>query len=120
MRRQGQARGAQVHAVSLSDRRVEPQSTPSQTSFKGWQWSWASLLEIPEYLKLSEGKQLFFYISVPMAVVFEQVLTCYSLGPCYSAALSIALQVVSYDSLFCNYLWLCFGVSAASFCICSI
>ena len=31
MGRQGQLRGAQVHAM-------EPGSTPSQTSFKGWQW----------------------------------------------------------------------------------
>lgn len=79
-------------------------------------------MEIPVYLKLSEGKQLFFYIYVPMAVVFEHVLTCYSLGPCYSAALSlsIALQVVSYESLFCNYLWFCSSIPAASFCICSI
>ena len=34
--RQIQPRGAQVHAMYL--RGVEPGSTPSQTSFKGWQW----------------------------------------------------------------------------------
>jgi len=44
--RQGQPRGAQVHAMELSDRK--PGSTPFQTSFKGWQWGGKGiLLEIP-------------------------------------------------------------------------
>jgi len=53
------------------------------------------LLNILAYLKPSEGKQLFAFISVPVAVVFEPILTCCSLGPCCSAvivALSIMLQ----------------------------
>ena len=33
--RQGQPRGAQVHAMLLSDEVLEPGSTPSQPSFKG-------------------------------------------------------------------------------------
>jgi len=36
--RQGQPREAQLHAMLLSDDRVEPGSAPSQPSFKGWQW----------------------------------------------------------------------------------
>lgn len=55
------------------------------------------LLDILVYLRLSEGKKLFFsFISVPTTVVFEQILVCYSLGPCYSAVivvLSILLQL---------------------------
>ena len=35
--RQGQPKGAQVNATHLSDRKEEPGSSPSQTSFKGWQ-----------------------------------------------------------------------------------
>jgi len=37
--RQGQPKGAQVHAVYLSDQKGWSQAPPlSQTSFKGWQW----------------------------------------------------------------------------------
>jgi len=46
---------------------------------------------------MPEGRSLFL-VSVPTAVVFEQVLTCCSLGPCYSAVtavLSIVLQQLS-------------------------
>jgi len=53
------------------------------------------LLEIPAYLKPSEGKQLLSFISVPMTAAFVQILACCSLGPCCSAVidvLSIALQ----------------------------
>ena len=53
------------------------------------------LLDILVYLRLSEGKQLFSFISVPTAVAFEQVLTFCSLGPCCSAVtalLSIVLH----------------------------
>lgn len=39
---------------------VEPGSTPSHTSFKGWQWSWGYLLlEIPTYLRPCKGKRCF-------------------------------------------------------------
>jgi len=37
----------------------------------------------------SEGKQILFFVSVSTVVVFEQILTCYSLGPCYSAVLAV-------------------------------
>ena len=46
-------------------------------------------------MKLSESKQLLFFISLPTAVVFEQIFTCCSLGPCYfavTAVLSVALH----------------------------
>ena len=46
-------------------------------------------------LRPSEGKQLLSFVSVPIAVAFEQILICFSLGPWCStviAALSIALH----------------------------
>ena len=60
--RQDQPRGAQVHAVHLSNwKGVEPGSTPSQTSFKDWQWRQEYLLvEIPANLRLSKGKAALF------------------------------------------------------------
>jgi len=54
------------------------------------------MLNIPVFPRPSKGKQLLSYISVPMAVAFEQVFACCSLGLCYSAVtavLSIVLQV---------------------------
>ena len=53
------------------------------------------LQEIYVYVRLSEGKQFLFFVSVPMVVAFEQILSCYSLGPCCSvviAVFSIVLQ----------------------------
>lgn len=57
-----------------------------------------NLLEIPASLRPSEGKQLLSFISVPTDVIFEHILTCCSLGSCYSAhiaALSIMLQYLN-------------------------
>lgn len=53
------------------------------------------LLEIPAYLRLSEGKQLLSFVSVLMVIAFENILTYCTLGPCYcviTAVLSIVLQ----------------------------
>ena len=116
--RQGQLRGAQVCAVHLSD-------------WKGWNQDAALprphlrvgnggkgiLLEIPVYLRPSKGKQLLSFISVPTAVAFGHILTCYSLGCCYSAvvaALSIVLQC--YNDLSSPY---CAVIFLAVFCFCS-
>lgn len=52
-------------------------------------------LEIPAYLRPSEGKQLLSFISVPLAVAFEQILTCCSLGSCCSAVIA-ALSIMLY------------------------
>ena len=44
---------------------VEPGSSPSQTSFKGWWWRWGGpLLEISAYVRPSKGKRLFSFIYV--------------------------------------------------------
>ena len=94
--KQGQPRGAQLHAMHLS-------------GWKGWSQDpllprphlrvgsagKGILLEIPACVQPSEGKQLLSFISVPRAVAFEQVLACCSLGSCCSAGiavLSITLQ----------------------------
>jgi len=53
------------------------------------------LLEIPAYLRLSEGKQLLSLISVPMAVEFEQILACCSLEPCCFAVIAMLCVVTT-------------------------
>jgi len=72
VRRQGTPRGAQVHAMYLSDQ-------------KGWSWDPSLpsphlrvgsggegiLLEIPACWRPSEGKQLLSFIFVPTAVASE-------------------------------------------------
>jgi len=56
--------------------RVDPGSTPSQTSFKGCQPQWG-YVEISAYLRLFKGKQFFFpFISV--ATAFGLVFICCS------------------------------------------
>ena len=49
----------------------------------------ATLLEIPAYLRPSEGKQLLSFISVPAVVAFGQVHILCSLEPCYSAVIAV-------------------------------
>ena len=79
---QGQPMGAQVHAMYLSDgkgwNQYPPLPRPHLRTASGGE---GFLLEIPVYLQPSEGKQPLSIISVPMAVAFEQILTCCSLGP---------------------------------------
>lgn len=76
MGRQGQGGGAQVHAMLLSNRKgwVLPPPFPKGHLRVG-PGGEVILLEIPVYLRSSEGKQfLFFVFFVLMAVVLEQVL----------------------------------------------
>ena len=47
------------------------------------------LLEIPVYVRPSEDKQLLSLISVPVAVVFVQTLTCCSLRSCHSTIITV-------------------------------
>ena len=82
---------------------MEPGSTPSQTSFKGWEGvSKGVLLGNSAYLRSSKGKQLlslfvfffFFFFFVSPAAAFGLILTCCSLGisyPAITAVLFIAL-----------------------------
>jgi len=80
--RQDQARAAQVHAMQLSDQKGWSQDPrlPSP-HLRGGSGSKSVLLEIPVCLRPSEGRQLLFFVSVPMVVACEQGLTC-SLGLC--------------------------------------
>jgi len=90
--RQGQA---QVHAMQLSDQKGWSQDPPlPRPHLRVGSGGKEILLELPACPRPSEGRQLF--ISVLTAFVFEQILTCRSLGPCCSAfiaELSIALLV---------------------------
>ena len=94
--RLGQPRGAQLHAVHLSDWNGWSQDPPlSRPHLRVDSGGKGILLEILAYLRPSEGKQFLPFISVPTAVVFEQILTCCSLGSCCTAvitALSITLR----------------------------
>ena len=94
--RQSQPREAQVHAVYLSDWKGCSQDAPlPRFHLRVGSGGKGILLEIPVYVRPSEHKQLLSLISVPVAVVFVQTLTCCSLGSCCSAViavLSIMLQ----------------------------
>ena len=77
--RQSQPRGAQVQPE-----RLEPGPTPSQTSFKGWQWRWGYLVwrSLPtcDLLRVSS---FFSFVSACMAAAFGLILVCCSLGLCH-------------------------------------
>jgi len=79
--RQGQPRGAQVHAMYLS---IHPLPSPHLRVGSGGK---KVLLEMLVCFWPSQGKQLHSYISVPTAVVFEEILACCILGPCCSAVI---------------------------------
>ena len=46
-------------------------------------------LAVSVHLRPCEGKQLLSLVSVPIAVVFVQVLTCCSRGLCYSVVIAL-------------------------------
>lgn len=85
---------------------VKPGSTPSLTLFKGYGGDECISLENPAYLRPSEGKQLLFLISVPMAVVFEQILTRWSLVPWYSVLVMLSI-VLHYSSFIFKHFSMC-------------
>ena len=94
--RQGQPRGARVHVMCLSDQKGwsqgPPLPRPHLTVGSGGE---GGLVEIPEYLRPSEGRWFLHFVSVPMAAALEHTLSCCSLGLCYSpiiAVFSIMLQ----------------------------
>ena len=68
--------------MHLSDQKwwgqVQPSPSPHLSAISGDE---SILLEIPAYLRLSEGKQLLSFVSVPIVVASEQILTYCSLGP---------------------------------------
>jgi len=84
VRRQGQPRGAQVHAVECPEG-VEPGSTPSQTLFKGVGIS----LEIPASLRSSKDKQFFFLRFCVYGCCTWIDLICCSLGLCCPAIVAV-------------------------------
>ena len=91
--RQGQAKGAQVYAMYLSDQKVCSQVPPlPRPHLRVGSGNKSNLLEIPVYLRPSEGKQFLSFISV--FVVFEQTLACCSLGPCFFAVIAVICAVL--------------------------
>ena len=97
--RQRQSRGAQVHAVHLSDRKGCSQDSPlPRPHLMVCSGGKAILLEIPAYLRPSKSKQIFFsFAFVPSAVVSDQILTCCSLGLCYSAIIAAFSIAFAHD-----------------------
>ena len=70
-----------MHAVPLCEQKGWSQDTPlPRPHLRAGKGGKGISLEIPVYLRPSEGKQLLSFISVPSAVASEQVLACCSLG----------------------------------------
>ena len=68
--RQGQPKGAQVHAMQVNDREGWSQDPPlPRPHLRVGSGGTNILLEINVYLRLSEAKQLLSFVSVPLAVV---------------------------------------------------
>lgn len=84
---------------------MEPGFIPSWISFKGWQGKQGGLVrDLIVCLRPFECRNIFSFVSVP--VVFEQVLTCCSLGLSCSAAIAvlfIALQCYMVTMIFEGY-----------------
>ena len=86
--RQGQARGAQVHAMYLSGQKRWSQDPPlARPHLRAGSGGKAVLLEIFVYLWPPKGKQFFFFcfVFVSLVVVFGLTLTYCSIGLCYLA-----------------------------------
>jgi len=79
--RKGQPRGAQVHAMTLSDWNGCSQDPPlPRPHLRAGSGGKGFSLEIPAYLRPSKGEQILSFVSVSMAATFECILTCCSLG----------------------------------------
>ena len=90
-----------MHAVYLSDWKGWSQDAPlPRPHLRVGSGGEGILLQIPAYLRPSEGKQFFFFpspsplfVSMFMAAVFGLILTCCTLGLCHPAIIAvIALQ----------------------------
>ena len=84
MGRQGQPRGAQLHAMHLSDQKGWSQDSPlPRLHVRDGSGDEGSLLEIPVYLRYvylrpSKDKQLSSFVSVSTAAAMGLVLICCS------------------------------------------
>jgi len=96
---------------------VKPLFIPSQTSFRVGGGCKSILLEIPAYLRSSKGKQLLSFIFVPIVVLFEQVPTCCSLGPCCSASRALLCFPLPYKWKISPYVVSASTVRTNAFCL---
>ena len=86
--RQGQPRGAQVHAMQLRDRKGWSQDLPlPRPHVRAGSGGEGISLEIPVYLRPSKDKWILSFIFVPLVIVPKQILVLCSLRPCYLAVL---------------------------------
>ena len=93
--RQDQPRGAQVHAMPLIDWKGWSQDPPlPRPHLRVGSEGKGFLLEVPAYLRPSEGEWIFSLISVPSAAAYEHLLLYSSLGPCCSAVTAVLSSVL--------------------------
>ena len=87
MGRQGQTKGAQVHAMFLSDQKGCSQDPPfPRPHLRVGSGVENILLEVSADLKPSKVSSIFcFFLSVTTAATFEHVLSCCSPGLCCCA-----------------------------------
>jgi len=87
---QGQPRGAQAHAVQLSDQKGCSQDPPlPRPHLRAGSGGKGILLEIPADLRPSKGKQLFPFVSASMAAAFGVVLIRCSQRLCYPTIIAV-------------------------------
>jgi len=102
--RQGQPRGAQVHAVYLSDWEGWSEDPPlPRPHLRAGSGGKGILLEIHVYLRPSKGKQILSFVSVSLAAAFEKILTCCSLGLLYYTSISVFSIALQCYKLSCSY-----------------
>ena len=78
---------------------MDPGSTHQRSLLRVGSGDEGILLEIPVYLRPSKGKQIVFFVYMPTAVAFEQVLTCWSLGLCHFVVIAV-LSIVLHHVIF--------------------
>ena len=112
----GPAQGASGVCNALSDQKGWNQDPPLlRPHLRDGSGGKGILLEIPMCLRLFRGKQLLSFVSVPMAVMFERICICCSLGLsllCFLSCYSITLMLLSK----CFSVCYCWGRTYGQFC----
>jgi len=88
--RQGQPRGAQVHAMQLIDWKEWSHDPPLlRPHLRVGSGGEGIFLVIPAYLRPSKGKETFPFVSVFVAAAFGLIFACCGLGLCYPALIAV-------------------------------